>query len=103
MRKAWSRLLALVAIGGCAAAIYLVLQSNHLLHKNHHDSASVTTTTTTTPGSTTKHHHSLYTVKNGDILSTIAEKHHVTVAQIEKLNPHLDASALHAGQRIHLR
>jgi LysM repeat protein len=98
MRKALARIFAILAIGACAAAVYGVVHSNLL--KN--DDSSPKTTATT--GKPVKHHrHTPYTIKQGDVLSKIAERHHVTVAQIEKLNPHLQAGQLHAGQRIQLR
>lgn len=100
MRKAFARIVALLAIGGCAAAIYIVVQTN----LRHHNSPTTTTTTTpSTSGKHKKHHYTLYTVKAGDVLSQIAVKHHVSLAQIKRLNPHLDAQRLHAGQHIHLR
>jgi LysM repeat protein len=43
---------------------------------------------------------SSYTVKPGDVLSTIAETTGVPLARIERLNPAVDAKALHAGQQI---
>jgi LysM repeat protein len=101
MRKALVRILALVAIGGCGLAIYLVLNANHVLHK-HHPSATATATTPS-KGKHATHHYTLYRVKNGDSLGKIAEQHHVTVAQIERLNPNIDPQALHAGQHLHLR
>jgi peptidoglycan DL-endopeptidase LytE len=100
MRKAVARIFAILAIAACAVAIYSVVNSN-LLHKHH----STTTTTSSTPTSSThtKHHHTPYTIKQGDDLTKIAAKHHVTVAQIKRLNPNIDAGKLHAGQQIQLR
>lgn len=43
-----------------------------------------------------------YRVKPGDVLSTIAESTGVPLARIERLNPDVDAKALHAGQQITL-
>jgi LysM repeat protein len=99
MRKALARIFAILAIAACAVAIYSVVNSN-LLHKKHNKS---TATVTTTTAKHAKHHHTPYTVKKGDVLSKIAEKHHVTVEQIQRLNPHLNAGQLHAGQHIQLR
>jgi LysM repeat protein len=99
MRKALARIIALVAIAACGVAIYAVVHSNLLRH--HH----TTTTATTPPSPTTTHHHAHtpYTIKKGDVLSKIALAHHVTVAQIEKLNPKLVPGELHAGEKIQLR
>ena len=43
-----------------------------------------------------------YSVKPGDVLSTIAETTGVSLSRIERLNPDVDAKALHAGQQIKL-
>ena len=45
---------------------------------------------------------SSYSVKPGDVLSAIAETTGVSLATIERLNPDVDAKALHAGQQIKL-
>ncbi|MEI7624606.1 MAG: LysM domain-containing protein [Actinomycetota bacterium] len=42
----------------------------------------------------------VYVVRKGDLLSTIAEKLGMTVAQIEALNPDLDPQTLIPGQSI---
>jgi LysM repeat protein len=106
VRKAVARIFAILAIAAVGVAIYSVVHQN-LLKKDKADPASATTLTTTTSktskSSSTTHHHTPYVVKPGDVLSKIAEKHHVTVAQIEKLNPHLTPNSLHAGQHIQLR
>jgi LysM repeat protein len=44
-----------------------------------------------------------YTVKPGDILSTIAAQTGVPAQQIEELNPEVDPQGLVPGQRIRLR
>jgi len=43
-----------------------------------------------------------YVVKRGDTLSAIARRHHVTVAELKRLNPRLDARRLHPGDRVRL-
>jgi LysM repeat protein len=43
-----------------------------------------------------------YRVKPGDVLSTIAATTGVSLARIQRLNPDVDAKALHAGQQITL-
>ena len=105
MRKAATRIFAILAIAAVAVAIYTVVHQN-LLKKDKDDPAQSTTLTTSSSKaatSTTHHHHTPYVVKQGDVLSKIAEEHHVTVAQIKKLNPHLTPNSLHAGQHIQLR
>ena len=43
-----------------------------------------------------------YTVQEGDILSTVAEKTGVSVERIQELNPDVDSNALTIGQRLRL-
>ena len=45
----------------------------------------------------------VYVVKQGDILSSIAEKTGVPVERLEELNPSLDPQVLRPGQRVKLR
>ncbi len=47
-----------------------------------------------------RHH---YTVKPGDSLSSIAERHGVPASQLLQLNPGLDPYALRPGQQLRLR
>jgi LysM repeat protein len=56
-----------------------------------------TTTTTTTPGA------EYYVVQSGDTLGSIAEKYNTTVDDLMTLNPGIDATALHIGQRIRVK
>ncbi len=44
-----------------------------------------------------------YVVKRGDVLSAIAQKTGVPVAELRQLNPDLDPLALTPGQRVRLR
>jgi LysM repeat protein len=43
-----------------------------------------------------------YVVQQGDTLSDIAAKMHVSLETIQRLNPNLDPQALQAGQRLKL-
>jgi LysM repeat protein len=43
-----------------------------------------------------------YVVQPGDVLSQIAVKTGVPLAEIQRLNPTVEAQSLHAGQRIRL-
>ena len=45
----------------------------------------------------------VYVVRQGDILSSIAEKTGVSVERLEELNPQLDPQVLRPGQRLKLR
>jgi LysM repeat protein len=44
-----------------------------------------------------------YIVKPGDTLSTIAEKVHVPVEELQRLNPGIDPQALGSGARVKIR
>ncbi|HEY5694365.1 MAG TPA: LysM domain-containing protein [Gaiellaceae bacterium] len=76
-----------------------------LNHGKHH----ATTPTTTVTSKTKKHqghrHRRLrtYTVESGDTLGSIATKTGTTVAQLEKLNPGINPTALRVGQRIRVQ
>jgi LysM repeat protein len=106
VRKAVARIFAILAIAAVGVAIYSVVHQN-LLKKDKDDPVTSTTLSTTSSAasksSSKQHHYTPYVVKQGDVLSKIAEEHHVTVAQIKKLNPHLTPNQLHAGQHIQLR
>jgi LysM repeat protein len=53
-----------------------------------------TTTETTTPGA------EYYVVQSGDTLGSIAQKYNTTVDELMTLNPGIDPTALHIGQRV---
>jgi LysM repeat protein len=55
------------------------------------------TTETTTPGA------QYYVVQTGDTLGSVAQKYSTTVAQLLTLNPGVDPTALHIGQRIRVQ
>jgi len=57
-------------------------------------SPSTTTTGTTTAGG------SYYTVESGDTLGGIADKYGTTVEELLRLNPGVDPTGLHVGQKI---
>jgi LysM repeat protein len=97
-----ARFVAPLALAGAVAAIVVVI--NHSHHKSSANGA--TTTTTTTPVKTRpRHRHTprFYTIRAGDLLSTIAQKTGVSTKTLEELNPNLDPQLLQTGQRIKLR
>jgi LysM repeat protein len=59
--------------------------------------AAPTTTETTTPGA------QYYVVQSGDTLGSVAAKYSTTVEQLLTLNPGVDPTALHIGQRIRVQ
>ncbi len=60
-------------------------------------STTATTTETTTPGA------EYYAVQSGDTLGSIAQKYGTTVDALTTLNPGIDPTALHIGQRIRVK
>jgi LysM repeat protein len=58
---------------------------------------TTTATETTTPGA------EYYVVESGDTLGSIAEKYSTTVDELTTLNPGIDPTAMHIGQRIRVR
>jgi g-D-glutamyl-meso-diaminopimelate peptidase len=59
--------------------------------------SSATTIDTTTPGA------EYYAVQGGDTLGSIAQKYTTTVDDLMTLNPGIDPTALHVGQRIRVK
>ena len=60
-------------------------------------STTTTTTETTTPGA------EYYVVQSGDTLGSIAQKYSTTVNGLTTLNPGIDPTAMHIGQRIRVK
>src|SRR5436309_10199008 len=60
-------------------------------------STASTSTETTTPGA------QYYVVQSGDTLGLVAQKYSTTVQQLLTLNPGVDPTALHVGQRIRVQ
>ena len=58
---------------------------------------TTTATETTTPGA------EYYVVESGDTLGSIAEKYSTTVDELMTLNPGIDPTALHIGQKIRVK
>jgi LysM repeat protein len=74
-------------------------------HGKHHPKTP--TTTVTSKKKTHKHDHGkrlrTYTVQSGDTLESIATKTGTTVARLEQLNPGVDPTALHVGEKIRVQ
>ena len=66
------------------------------------DGSSTATTETTSASDKKKKKKKTYTVKPGDILSTVAEKTGLTVEQLQEYNPDIDPQALQVGQKLKL-
>jgi LysM repeat protein len=59
--------------------------------------ATTTATDTTAPGA------EYYVVQSGDTLGSMAEKYNTTVDELMTLNPGIDPTALHIGQKIRVK
>lgn len=101
-----ARWLAPLALVICAVTAYAVVQDGTTSGGDGATSSPAAATTTKKTGTTAHHgsskHHHAYTVKSGDSLSTIAAAHGTTIAELQALNPSVDSSALHVGQKIRL-
>jgi LysM repeat protein len=103
-RKAPARVAAVLALIGAAAAIVLVVAAttggdDEHSKRNHpakHQKNGK-------QGKPKKPAPKVYTVQEGDTLSSIAHKTGVPLAQIERLNPDIDPQILIAGQELKLR
>jgi LysM repeat protein len=60
-------------------------------------------TTTTTATETTAPGAEYYVVQSGNTLGSIAEKYSTTVDELMTLNPGIDPTAMHIGQRIRVK
>jgi N-acetylmuramoyl-L-alanine amidase len=58
---------------------------------------TTTATETTTPGA------QYYVVQSGDTLGSIAERYSTTVDEVMTLNPGIDPTAMHIGQKIRVK
>jgi teichoic acid transport system ATP-binding protein len=96
------RVVAPLALMAVAIAVVFVIS----ISSGAGDSKSPATTTTATApssqktGTTATGKPKVYVVKQGDLLSTIAEKTGVPIERIEALNPDLDPQVLIPGQSI---
>jgi LysM repeat protein len=96
-----ARLAAPLALLAAAVAVAIVVQASGS------DSPSnplpATRTTVTQPARHTRAAaRRAYVVKPGDTLSVIADKTDVSLEDIQRLNPDVDANALQTGQRLKL-
>ena len=106
-RRSPARLLAPVALLGCAVALAAVVLSSPAVKGDDAGTPQTNerTTTETRTGAERKRRQTRrkYTVKAGDTLGAIAEQTGVSVERLQALNPELDPQALVAGQKIKLR
>jgi len=108
-----ARLLAPLALVAAALAIYLVVRSELSAGGAASSITRPAGTTTSEPAATTsrserrerssRRRARTYTVKPGDVLSSIAEKTGVPLSRLQELNPDVDPQALRTGQKLKLR
>jgi LysM repeat protein len=105
-RRSPARWLAPLALVTAAVAVYAVVHST--TSSSDGDSATSTSRTATQSGTRTSAKkpasakRTTYTVKPGDVLSAIAAKNGTSVEELTRLNPSVDAAALHPGQKLKL-
>jgi LysM repeat protein len=113
-QRSLARVIAPLALVAAAGAVVLVIASSDAVSGGGGGATTKTTTAarpSKTPASSTtgaaatpeSRIPAFYTVKPGDILTTIAERTGVSVARILELNRDIDPQALVAGQQIKLR
>jgi len=101
-----ARWLAPLALVAAAAAVYAIASSGggDGGGKSSPDGRSTTGRQgTSTTRTTSRPRRRTYTVKPGDVLSSIALKTGLTVQELQALNPDVDAQTLSVGQKLKLR
>jgi len=107
-----ARLLAPLALVAAALSIYLVVRSELSGGAGPASTRPAATTTTERTSTTSRSGGSgrsssrrprTYTVRAGDVLSSIAERTGVPLSRLEELNPDVDPQALRTGQKLKLR
>jgi LysM repeat protein len=95
-----------------AAVTIAVLLIKSALSGSTHDATTAAFTSAKTTHAATRSHRRptsvaratigarYYTIQSGDTLGAIALREKTTVAELLRLNPGIDATALHSGQRI---
>jgi LysM repeat protein len=106
-RRSTGRWLAPVALLAAAVAVYAIATGNRSDGGSGKGADGRTTTThqtgTSTNRTTKPARRKTYTVKPGDVLSAIAAKTGLTVEELQRLNPNVDAQTLQPGDKLKLR
>ncbi|WP_026912792.1 LysM peptidoglycan-binding domain-containing protein [Patulibacter minatonensis] len=90
------RILPALVLIAVVVAVWLVVQP-HTQEPTARPAAEVTEQRDTQPKRRT------YTVRQGDSLSSVAQRYRITVDRLIELNPRVDPQAIHRGQRLRLR
>ena len=105
-RKNAARVAAPVAFLAAVTIGALVVRSG-FEHGKHPASTPATTVTSKTKTTRTHGHRKqrlrTYTVQSGDTFASIAIKEGTTVARLEHLNPGVDPTTLHIGEKIRVK
>jgi LysM repeat protein len=92
----WLAVAALVAAGGLVGAVTVATLGG--------ETPAPTATVKTAPAAGSKQpSRTFHVVRDGDVLSVIAERYGVAVDRLEELNPEIDPRALRPGTRLRLR
>ena len=106
MARSPARWIAPLALAGALVAIVYVISSSTGDGSGAGTSATErparSGTTTTSERREERRRPRTYTVQEGDILSSVAEKTGVSVERLRELNPDVDANALSIGQKLRL-
>ncbi|HEX5146928.1 MAG TPA: LysM domain-containing protein [Conexibacter sp.] len=95
-----ARLAAPLALLAAAVAVVIVVEASRPGSSD--SSGAARTTTTTQRARRPKPPPRFYTVRSGDTLTVIAQRTHVSLETIQRLNPQIDPNALQTGQRLKL-
>lgn len=98
-----ARLAAPLALLVAAVGVVVVVQASRSGSGSGGASPPSTTRTVVTKAARQpRAHRRVYVVEAGDTLTVIAEKTHVSLETIQRLNPEVDPQALQTGQRLKL-
>ena len=106
-RRSAARVAAPVAFLAAVTIGALVVRAG--FEQGKHRASTTTTTTVTSKTRTTRTHGhkrpplGTYTVQSGDTFASIAIKEGTTVARLEHLNPGVDPTTLHIGEKIRVK
>ncbi|HEU4701611.1 MAG TPA: LysM domain-containing protein [Conexibacter sp.] len=97
-----ARLAAPLALLAAAVAVVVVVASSRSDPPSSMPSSATRTTVTQPARQTRRAAPKAYVVKAGDTLTVIADRTGVSLDEIERLNPDVDANALQTGERLRL-
>jgi LysM repeat protein len=99
-----ARFVAPIALVAVAVGVYLIVHAG--LAPHHKTLSSQSSSAILGTRTATRRHRpgpKFYVVKEGDTLSGISERTHVSILKLTTLNPNISPNALQTGQRLRLR